>query len=368
MIYLEPTSYVMSFVSKMRTAMQDKVSVLFISTDRSQPWNIVVPEQWCEVLSPRWMRAVRRLFWWINPKRCAVLHLAGWGHPLLILAMIVGALHRIPIFLESDTQLAPAESRWKRVLKGLLYPTMFSLPTRLLPGGSRQAAYMLHYGARPERILVARMTVDVTAMQRETESRGERRAAMRAELGMRDNDVAFLFVGRLALTKGIGTLLKAFLNVAKRHPNARLLIVGDGDERDRIEQTAGQCSRIMLLGRKDSSALLDAYVVADVLVVPSLFEPWGLVVNEGMAAGLPVIATDAVGAVDDLVQHGINGLRVQTGDTKELEGAMVHLLAGSDVRTGMGRASLALIGGWTQEGKADRVAGAWRAARIPGII
>ncbi len=120
----------------------------------------------------------------------------------------------------------------------------------------------------------------------------------------------------------------------------------------------------MFLGRKQFAELLDVYAASDVLVVPSLFEPWGLVINEGMAAGLPVIATEAVGAVDDLVQHGVNGMRVETGNAEELERAMEKLLVAPDVRASMGEASRALIRGWTQEGKAERVMTAWRATGI----
>jgi glycosyltransferase involved in cell wall biosynthesis len=367
MLYVEPTPYVMSFVEKMRTAMQDGVGVLFIATDRSQAWNVAVPAQWCEVLPPGRLRAAARLSWWVNPKRCAVLHLAGWGHPLLLLAMMLATVRRIPIFLESDTQLPAREPRWKKAIKGLLYPVMFALPFRLLPGGSRQAAYMRHYGARPERILVARMTVDVTAIAREVDSRGARRGAIRAKLGLRDDDVVFLYVGRLTASKGVAVLVQAFLGVAGRHPGASLLVVGDGDARGSVEAAALQCDRILLPGRQGQDGLLDVYAAADVLVVPSLFEPWGLVVNEGMAAGLPVIATDAVGAGDDLVRHGVNGMRVGTGDAKALEGAMEDLLAETGLRAGMGRASRELISGWTQEGKAERVAGAWRAALLRAV-
>ncbi len=221
MLYVEPTTYVLSFVAKMRALAPDRVSALFIATNRSQAWNIAVPEQIGEILPPGRIRAVLRIFWWVNPKRCVLLHLAGWGHPLLLIAMMLAVLRRIPVFLESDTQLAPRAPRWKQALKRVLYPLMFSLPARLLPGGSRQAAYMKHYGAKDKDILVARMTVDVTTIAREVESRRASRDRIRRELGLADEDVAFLYVGRLAPVKGIAILVNGFL--AARGPASAML-------------------------------------------------------------------------------------------------------------------------------------------------
>jgi glycosyltransferase involved in cell wall biosynthesis len=77
-----------------------------------------------------------------------------------------------------------------------------------------------------------------------------------------------------------------------------------------------------MLGHLEGDDLTDAYEQADVLVVPSLYEPWGLVVHEGLAYGLPVVTTDEVGAADDLIEHGKNGFVVPAGGARQLAEAM----------------------------------------------
>ena len=128
----------------------------------------------------------------------------------------------------------------------------------------------------------------------------------------------FLFVGRLIESKGLDILLEAFNGLA----GDELWIVGDGPLRGLVEAAAARDPRIRFLGYRDGDGLADAYRQADVLVVPSFYEPWGLVVHEGLAYGLPAIVTDQVGAGDDLVDPGVNGYVVPTGSSPALAEAM----------------------------------------------
>jgi glycosyltransferase involved in cell wall biosynthesis len=88
------------------------------------------------------------------------------------------------------------------------------------------------------------------------------------------------------------------------------------------------------------------YSMADVFVLPSSFEPWGLVVNEALCFGLPVIASDKVGACGDLVQNGVNGFVYPAGDITALGERLQDLLANADRRSTMGIASRTLISHW----------------------
>jgi glycosyltransferase involved in cell wall biosynthesis len=99
-------------------------------------------------------------------------------------------------------------------------------------------------------------------------------------------------------------------------------LVGDGPLRSFVEGEAKGDPRIRVLGYADEEFLPGVYQQADILVVPSVFEAWGLVVHEGLAYGLPVIATDQVGAAEDLVDSGVNGYIVPAGDHEVLAGAM----------------------------------------------
>ena len=128
----------------------------------------------------------------------------------------------------------------------------------------------------------------------------------------------YLFVGRFIERKGIDVLLAAF----HRAGRGELWLAGDGPLRSFIEKEAANDQRIRYLGYADEESLPDLYSQADVLVVPSLFEPWGLVVHEALAYGLPVIATDQVAAADDLLHSGVNGYVVPAGSQDGLAWAM----------------------------------------------
>ena len=128
----------------------------------------------------------------------------------------------------------------------------------------------------------------------------------------------YLFVGRFIERKGIDVLLAAF----RRVDRGELWLAGDGPLRSYVEGEAQEDPRIRVLGYADEEALPELYRQADILVVPSHFEPWGLVVHEGLAHGLPVIATDQVAAADDLVDSGVNGYVVPAGSHEALAEAM----------------------------------------------
>ena len=108
----------------------------------------------------------------------------------------------------------------------------------------------------------------------------------------------------------------------RRLERGELWLVGDGPLRSFVEGEAQGDPRIRVLGYADEQRLPGLYRQADILVVPSVFEAWGLVVHEGLAYGLPVITTDQVGAADDLVDSGVNGYVVPAGDHEVLAGAM----------------------------------------------
>lgn len=125
----------------------------------------------------------------------------------------------------------------------------------------------------------------------------------------------FLFSGSLIARKGMDLLAAAFARLVREVPNVRLRVVGDGEMRFESE-------RVEFVGFRDWHELPREYAAADVLCVPSRYDGWGLVVPEGLAAGLPVIATDRMGAALEFVETGRNGWLVPAGDEEALFGAM----------------------------------------------
>jgi glycosyltransferase involved in cell wall biosynthesis len=158
-------------------------------------------------------------------------------------------------------------------------------------------------------------------------------------------DARFLFVGRDAREKGLAVLIEAWRLAELPAPANALVLVGPGDAtasfaRDGLRREGDEA--IVSLGAAAPQRLREVYAGCDALVVPSIptrtfREPWGLVVNEAMNRGLPVIASDAVGAAaGGLVRDGANGLVVRAGDSGALAAAISRLAGDGELRARMG--------------------------------
>jgi len=133
----------------------------------------------------------------------------------------------------------------------------------------------------------------------------------------------FLFSGSLIARKGVDLLASAFVRLVCEVPDVRLRIVGDGELRGlMMQKLAPVKERVEFVGFKDWQELPDEYAAADVLCVPSRYDGWGLVVPEGLASGLPVIATDRMGAGLEFVRTGKNGWLIPAADEEALLNAM----------------------------------------------
>lgn len=360
LIYVEPTPYILGMVSILSRLWPGGVDVLFMKENASQAWALTLDCQYMSVLPSGLVAALKMIRSRLATNHYGLVQLAGWAPSLMVATMLFARFRRIAVTVETDTPLPVGLPFWKRAVKRLLYPVLFKLPSRFLPGGSRQAAYLRHYGVIGDRIVVARMTVDVAVISRYVEGiDGARRAKIRRDSGLPVEATVFLYVGRMEPHKGLQELFEAFGRLpADESAPVAMLLVGDGSMRDMLDRAAAD-PRIRWLGRLSGTALLNAYAAADVFVLPSRFEPWGLVVNEAMAAGLPVIATDRVGCVDDLVIQDETGLVVSAESDEALALAMQVLLRDRALRDEMARNARTLIAGWTLENEAGIVINTW---------
>jgi len=147
----------------------------------------------------------------------------------------------------------------------------------------------------------------------------------------------FAYVGRLDPEKGIDVLLRAFASVAKEDPRVRLLVAGTGKLEDDLKALAaslGVADRVFFPGYQEGSDLICLYKGADVLVVPSTYEPFGIVPLEGMVSGTAVIVSDT-GGLSEIVEHGISGLKVPPGDPRALADAMKRLASDDALRAAL---------------------------------
>lgn len=180
--------------------------------------------------------------------------------------------------------------------------------------GSRAANHLAQLGADPARIVIS----PNVARPPEIEERPPRR-------GRRGRAARFLFVGQLIERKGIELLLDAF----KGMQGGELWVAGDGPLRGLVQDAAQRDGRIEFLGSLGWVELHRRYADVDVLILPSSYEVWGLVVNEAVEHGLPVIATDQVAAADDLLEDGVTGRVVPARNRDALLAAMREIASWS---------------------------------------
>jgi glycosyltransferase involved in cell wall biosynthesis len=186
--------------------------------------------------------------------------------------------------------------------------------------------------------------------------------------GTRFSEFQAVFTGRVRWEKGVRALLQAWRQSGLEGDGATLVLVGPGPERAR----AGTTRTTRLVGPVTAAEVRNFYGGADVLVVPSIRtrtfrEPWGLVVNEAMNQGLPVIATDAVGAVaGGLVRHERNGLVVPAGDAPALARAIRRLHDDPELRARLGEQGRQDVRAYTADAWAEGVGRALRAAAEGG--
>ena len=173
-------------------------------------------------------------------------------------------------------------------------------------------------------------------------------APFRAEIGLGADDVVVLSVARLALEKGLDTLVRAV--AAADDPRLVLVVAGAGPERERLADLARREGvRLELLPHVEWERIAERYVIADMFALLSTHEPWGVVVNEAAAAGLPLVLSDHVGAAYDLLEDGRNGLLVPAGDPDAAGEAIRALAADPGRRAAMGTASREIVSGWGYE-------------------
>ncbi|MFT4033097.1 MAG: glycosyltransferase family 4 protein [Siphonobacter sp.] len=219
--------------------------------------------------------------------------------------------------------------------------------------GKSSSKYIFHLGANPSQIITQHAAVINTSV---VKSRFEQ--AKHTRTASFKTTHHFIFTGRLAQEKNVSLLIRAFSWLKQNDSFAEhwgLLIVGDGPLREKfISQTSEK--DIHWLGGHPWHEVPVYLALADALVLPSFFEPWGLVVNEAMTCGLPVLVSSQCGCVEDLVENGGNGYTFDPMQIDSLIRVMqefIHL--SQKKRDEMGNRSLELISPFSEQRAANEI-------------
>ena len=280
---------------------------------------------------------------YLNRTRPQFLIIFGYDYLADWAAVVWAKLHRVPCVMVSEThRLDRARVFPKEAVKRLFVAGCDAG----LVAGQRHKVYLEELGMPAKRIFVYQGVggFDGEFYLRTFAELEKRRSEFRRELGINGN--CFLFVGRLAPEKNLHRLLGAFSRLRQEQAGQwQLVLMGSGPQREELQARIERekIPGVIFPGFKVKEELLQYYAAADVFVLPSTSEPWGLVVDEAMAAGLPVVVSNRCGCYPDIVHDGVNGHAFDPEDEDALYRLMLGYVDGSFDRDKMGASSKEII-------------------------
>jgi glycosyltransferase involved in cell wall biosynthesis len=280
----------------------------------------------------------------------AVICFIGYLRATFWTALFAAKLSKSAFLFGTDaTTLAPRDGRvWKAALKRIFWPRLFRLADQVLVPSSGSRDLMLSLGIPGDRVTLTPYSVDNDWWMQQASQ--VNRSAMRDAWGAGPDTSVVLFCAKLQPWKRPADLLRAFAKA--KIGNALLLFAGEGPLHSQLESEAaalGVASSVRFLGFVNQSQLPAVYASADLMVLPSEFEPFAVVVNEATCCGCPVVASDQVGAARDLVTPVSPEFVFPCGDVDALAAILKEALSdGARLHT-VARAARAHIQTWSPE-------------------
>lgn len=259
----------------------------------------------------------------------------------------------IPVLQRGElTDVKPYKPAWyRRLLRDSYLKWFYRHISRFCYIGSNARRHLLRMGVAEDRLFFSPYSVDSALF--EEQYRRLDRDACRRELGIAPDQFVLLFSGKFIPRKAPLLLLEAIAGLAGRE-KLTLILLGDGDLRPEVESRARSLSgsQVLIPGFVNQSQLGRYFRAADVFVLPSVFETWGLVVNEAMQFRLPTIASSGVGCAADLIREGEMGRIFPVGDAKALANCIQEFLAAPERARIMGEAAGQHIRGYSTDASA----------------
>lgn len=273
----------------------------------------------------------------------------GWNSFTNLLVCLIAPVFGVSILLRSETNLLTHGSVIKNFLKRITLNFLFKRISAFLAIGKYNADFYKSYGIKGEKIFCVPYAVNNDFFTQKAKELLPMKYALRKKYSIPENVPVILFSGKLIPQKRPMDLLKAFHELKKEHFSASLVFVGDGSLKNKLENYVKNINleQVFFMGFKNQTELPEFYAMSDVFVLPSEQEPWGLVVNEAMCFGLPVVVSDKVGAGGDLVKEGDNGYIFQFGDYLALKEMLRLVLSDDNKRKKMGMKSKEIIRKWS---------------------
>lgn len=276
-----------------------------------------------------------------------VILFPGWGHAYCLAALSWGTLHKVPCVVISDSQEHDYPRHW---WQEQLKQRIIRLFSAGFVAGRLSCEYLNKLGMPPDQIVTGCDIVDNEHFSRGAQAARVSDSSLRKQLELPDR--FFLAVNRLIPEKNVDSILMAY--AAYRAKGAagdwKLVIVGDGPLRDELLELVRTYhieSSVCFVSPQTYDAMPRYYALASALILASVQETWGFVVNEAMACGIPVIVSERCGCSPDLVHDGKNGFTFPPNDTNRLAEIMIDLASGDGDLVAMGMQGRKIIDNWT---------------------
>ena len=284
----------------------------------------------------------------------------GYNLATTFAAFVAPRARRTRLLLRSESILLNPRSLATRAAKQGLLRTLFARVDHFLAIGTLSRRYFESYGVSSNRITLAPYTVDNDWFDRRSAEGRRNQRAVRERLGLPTDRVLFLYCSKLARHKRPLDVLRAFV---KARSSAGLVYVGDGEQMQELRaeiDRSGVSRDVYVLGFRNQSELPEIYGACDVFVLASEREPWGMVVNEAMASGMAICASDQVGSAYDLVTD--NGAMFPVGDVVRLADLFANWARTPAEVERMKRSSAEHIRQWTARETAQGIVDGVRSA------
>ena len=289
----------------------------------------------------------------INTSKPDAVILMSWMNVTWWIAIAACLRHNVPFFYLTDANVqAELEGpTWKKWLKkSFLGNIVFKLAAGFLCAGTANRMFYQFFGVPDRKLVPFAYSWGYASHLQSWDKMKSLRSKLRKEQGIPEDSLVILYCGRLSEEKNFLDLVRAYERISS--PNKVLNVVGDGPLRETYEAYMDKygVKSVFFRGFQSRKDISNHYATADLLVLPSRRETWGMVVNEAMCFSLPIISTFQVGAAHDLVKDGVNGFVYESGDVDALTKKIQELAdMPDDERQTIGAKSRELIERWVMQ-------------------
>jgi len=310
-----------------------------------------------------WQSNPQKIFAFLNPGILKELFIHRYDsiivHGYAVATNWLAFASRIPVILHGETVVKENKTGVFGVMKRTFLSLLFSRVKAFLYIGEKSRLFYENFGIANKRLFFSPYCINNDFFREQAKQLRPQQKELRRACGVDENKPVILYASKLTFRKRPLDLLKAF---EPHQDQASLVYVGDGEARTVLQDyaTKNAIKNVYFLGFKNQTELPRYYSMADIFVLPSSFEPWGLVINEAMCFDLPILTTDQVAAAADLVTHGENGYVLPVGDIETLSVSLKKLILSKDERRRMGEASAMKISTWNYNRCVDGILDAVR--------